>query len=150
MESVEHQRSTALSIALVLVGALCLMGVVYCALAAVGLQSHPALPTWQFLFYGAWLASGALCVYALLRWKRWGVVGLGVAALVVSLVSLIQGSVTLQGVSLRSGPDRRAGCGTPSCVAPFRLSVVGSCGRLTARPMHRVAPYTYPHLHLAR
>jgi len=75
------------------------MGVVYCALAAVGLQSHAALPTWQFLFYGAWLAIGAVCVYALLRWEKWGVVGFDVAALVVSLVNLVQGSVTLQGVS---------------------------------------------------
>lgn len=100
MESVGRQRGTALSITLVLLGAVCLMGVAYCALAAVGLQSHAALPTWQFLFYGAWLAIGAVCVHALLRWKKWGVVGLGVAALVMSLVNLIQGSVTLQGISL--------------------------------------------------
>jgi hypothetical protein len=49
------------------------------------------------LFYSACFGISAACVYGVLDWKRWGVYGLGMVAIVLSAVNILQGSASYQG-----------------------------------------------------
>lgn len=77
-----------------------LLGLMYCLLALAGLQSTPFIAAWKLAFYGGWFALSAICVYAMLHWKKWGAYGLATATLAVTLVDIWQGSATWGGACL--------------------------------------------------
>jgi hypothetical protein len=99
MQSVNNRkRSTELTAILAIFEVVSLLGLVYCLLA--GLQNVQFMPAWRLLFYGGWFAVSAVCVYAMLHWKKWGAYGLAAATLVVTMVDIAQGYATWGGASL--------------------------------------------------
>jgi hypothetical protein len=99
MQSVSNRkRSTELTAILAIFEVVSLLGLVYCLLVAV--QNLQPMPIWRLAFYGGWFAVSAVCVYAMLRWKKWGAYGLAVATLIVTVVDIARGFATWGGASL--------------------------------------------------
>lgn len=71
-----------------------LLGIGYCVLALAGIQQCD-LETCSLVYYGAFFSISALCVSAILRWKRWGIYGLATTTGTVALIDYLQGVSTL-------------------------------------------------------
>jgi hypothetical protein len=95
-----RERSTELTAILAIFEIVSVLGLVYCLLVLAGLQNAQPQPAWRLVFYGGWFAVSAVCVYAMLRWKRWGAYGLAAATLVVTVVDIVKGLATWGGASL--------------------------------------------------
>jgi hypothetical protein len=99
MQSVNNRkRSTELTAILAIFEGVSLLGLVYCVLVAA--QNTQPMPAWRLAFYGAWFAVSAVCVYAMIHWKKWGAYGLALATVVVTVVDIVQGFATWGGASL--------------------------------------------------
>jgi hypothetical protein len=99
MQSVNNRkRSTELTAILAIFEVVSLLGLVYCLLVAI--QNLQPMPAWRLAFYGGWFAVSAVCVYAMLRWRKWGAYSLAAATLIVTVVDIVQGFATWGGASL--------------------------------------------------
>ena len=95
-----RQRSTELTAILAIFEVVSLLGLIYCLLVLVGIQSAQPMPAWRLAFYGGWFAVSAVCVYAMLHWKKWGAYGLAAATSIVTVLDIVKGSATWGGASL--------------------------------------------------
>jgi hypothetical protein len=96
MTSAERKRNVVLAALLGTLELISLLGFIGCLLALIDLQCIPSIPEGMLLFYGVCFGVCAICVYGMLDWKRWGVYGLGLLAIMLSMVNVLQGTATFQ------------------------------------------------------
>jgi hypothetical protein len=101
MQSIDkHHQNTELTSILTVFEVVSMLGLIYCLLVLAGLQIAQHMPVYQLLLYGGWFALSAVCVFAMLRQRKWGAYGLAIATLIVTVVDIRQGTATFGGACL--------------------------------------------------
>jgi hypothetical protein len=96
MTSVERRRNFMLAALLGTLEVISLLGFVGCLLALTDLQAIPSMTQGTLFLYAVCFGLSAICVYGILDWKRWGVYGLGLLAVALAVVNVLQGAANFQ------------------------------------------------------
>lgn len=88
MQTHNQKQSSELTTILFIISIISLLGLLYCIIVLLGIQSNESIPTWRLLVYGVWFAISTICTYFMLRDKRLGAYLLALATLFVTVVDI--------------------------------------------------------------
>ncbi len=100
MRPVGHTRDSQLSAFFVLLAIVSVLEAMYGAAVLLHITTPPQMADTELALYTGWFVAAVVSAIAIMQWKKWGVYTLALATLIVSIVTILQGTATLGGASL--------------------------------------------------